>query len=110
MLINILVMKMLDTAYAALSDPTRRAILARLALGEATVGELSAPFPISGPAISRHLRVLEEASLIAREKDGQQRRCRLSPAAMANAAEWIETQRAFWNGSLDRLAQHLKMK
>jgi DNA-binding transcriptional ArsR family regulator len=100
----------LDHTFAALADPTRRAILARLAWGEATVGELSVPFPISGPAISRHLRVLEAASLIVREKDGQHRRCRLSPAAMASAAEWIETQRAFWNGSLDRLAQHLKMK
>jgi DNA-binding transcriptional ArsR family regulator len=98
----------LDHTFSALADPTRRAILARLALGEATVGELSAPFPISGPAISRHLRVLEEAALIVRQKDGQHRRIRLAPEAMAGAVEWIEKQRAFWNGSLDRLNEHLK--
>ncbi|HWD29816.1 MAG TPA: metalloregulator ArsR/SmtB family transcription factor [Rhizomicrobium sp.] len=98
----------LDHTFAALADPTRRAILARLALGEATVGELSAPFPISGPAISRHLRVLEEAALIERQKDGQHRRIRLAPAAMAGAAEWIEAQRAYWSGTLDRLNEHLK--
>jgi DNA-binding transcriptional ArsR family regulator len=100
----------LDTTFAALADPTRRSILARLALGEATVGELCAPFEISGPAISRHLRVLEEAALITRERDGQHRRCRLAPGAMANAAEWIETHRRFWSGSLDKLDTHLKRK
>jgi DNA-binding transcriptional ArsR family regulator len=101
-------MRDLDHTFAALADPTRRAILARLALGEATVGELCAPFDISGPAISRHLKVLEQADLITRERDGQHRRCRLAPAAMASAAEWIETYRRFWSGSLDRLAQHLE--
>ena len=101
-------MMTLDTTFAALADPTRRAILARLALGEATVGELCAPFEISGPAISRHLRVLEEASLITRARDGQHRRCRLVEGAMANAAEWIEAHRRFWNGSLDKLEVHLK--
>ena len=101
-------MKNLDATFAALADPTRRAILARLALGEATVGELCAPFEISGPAISRHLRVLEEAALISRARDGQHRRCRLTPAAMGPAAEWIETTRAFWNGSFDKLDEHLK--
>jgi DNA-binding transcriptional ArsR family regulator len=101
-------MNRLDHTFAALADPTRRAILARLALGEATVGELCAPFEISGPAISRHLRVLERAALITRERDGQHRRCRLTPAAMTDAAEWIASTRRFWNASFDRLAEHLK--
>src|ERR1700712_1700704 len=96
-------MKNLDTTFAALADPTRRAILARLTLGEATVGELCAPFQISGPAISRHLKVLEQAALITRAREGQHRRCRLNPDAMAGAAEWIETHRRFWTGRLDRL-------
>ncbi len=100
----------LDHTFAALADPTRRAILARLAQGEATVGELAAPFAISAPAISRHLRVLEEAALITREKIGQHRHCRLSPAAMDDAAAWIETNRRFWNASFDRLEAHLKAK
>jgi DNA-binding transcriptional ArsR family regulator len=98
----------LNATFAALADPTRRAILARLALGEATVGELCAPFEISGPAISRHLKVLEQAALITRQREGQHRRCRLAPAAMGPAAEWIETTRRFWNGSLERLADHLE--
>jgi DNA-binding transcriptional ArsR family regulator len=93
----------LDHTFSALADPTRRAILARLALGEATVGELCAPFDISGPAISRHLKVLEQAALITRERDGQHRRCRLAPAAMGPAAEWIETTRRVWYGSVDKL-------
>lgn len=103
-------MKNLDHTFAALADPTRRAILARLALGDATVGELCAPFEISGPAISRHLKVLEEAALITREREGQHRRCRLVPGAMAPAAEWIREHQRFWNASLDRLAEHLKKK
>jgi DNA-binding transcriptional ArsR family regulator len=103
-------MKNLDHTFAALADPTRRAILARLALGEATVGELCAPFEISGPAISRHLKVLEKAELITRERDGQHRRCRLAPGAMASAAEWIETYRRFWSESFDKLDEHLKRK
>jgi len=101
-------MQALDHTFAALADPTRRAILARLAQGEATVGQLSAPFPISGPAISRHLKVLEKADLITCARDGQHRRCRLAPGAMANAAEWIERHRAFWNASLEKLDVHLK--
>ena len=101
-------MMTLDTTFAALADPTRRAILARLAQGDATVGELCAPFEISGPAISRHLRVLEKAALITRERDGQHRRCRLAEGAMTSAAEWIESHRRFWNGSLDKLAEHLE--
>jgi DNA-binding transcriptional ArsR family regulator len=101
-------MKNLDHTFAALADPTRRAILARLALGEATVGELCVPFDISGPAISRHLKVLEQAALITRERDGQHRRCRLTPDAMAGAAEWIETTRRFWKDSFDKHEEHLK--
>src|ERR1700733_12626540 len=101
-------MNNLDVTFAALADPTRRAILARLAQGEATVGELCAPFQISGPAISRHLKVLEQAALITREREGQHRRCRLAPEALAGAEAWIAAQRQFWTGSLDRLAEHLK--
>lgn len=101
-------MKHLDRTFAALADPTRRAILARLALGEATVGELAAPFDVSGPAISRHLRVLERADLIVSRRDGQHRRCQLIPDAIASAAEWIETYRRFWNESFDKLDEHLK--
>ena len=100
----------LDTIFAALADPTRRAILARLAEGETTVGELARPFDISLPAISRHLRVLESASLIEREREGQHRRCRLNPEGMKTAADWIDVYRRFWGESLDRLAEHLKRK
>jgi len=98
----------LDSAYAALADPTRRAILARLALGEATVGEIAEPFPISGPAISRHLKVLEEARLIARTRNGQQLICRLNPEGLKTAQEWLDQTRAFWSGAFDRLDAHLK--
>ncbi|HEY2010718.1 MAG TPA: metalloregulator ArsR/SmtB family transcription factor [Rhizomicrobium sp.] len=98
----------MDTAYAALADPTRRAILARLALGEATVGEIAEPFSISGPAISRHLKVLEEAKLIARTRNGQQLICRLNPEGLKTAQEWLDHYRAFWVGSFDRLDEHLK--
>ena len=100
-------MKNLDQTFAALADPTRRAILARLTVGETTVGELAAPFSISGPAISRHLRVLEGAALITSRRDGQHRRCALVPDAMASVAEWIDSQRRFWNGSFDKLDAHL---
>lgn len=99
---------MLDHTFSALADPTRRAILARLALGEATVGELAEPFPISAPAISRHLRVLEDAALIARTRHGQQLVCRLNPEGMRSAQEWLDHYRAFWNASFDRLNAHLK--
>jgi len=98
----------LDTTFAALADPTRRAILARLAGGEATVGELAEPFAISLPAISRHLKVLEEADLISNERIGKHRRCRLKPEALANAREWLDFHARFWSGSLDRLADHLE--
>ncbi len=98
----------LDAAFAALSDPTRRAILARLALGEATVGEIAEPFPISGPAISRHLKVLEEARLVARRKQGQTHILALNPEGLKSAQEWLDHYRAFWTGALDRLEVHLK--
>ena len=101
-------MQTLDTAFAALADPTRRAILARLALGEATVGEIGEPFPISAPAISRHLKVLEEADLIARTRRGQQLVCRLNPQGLKTAQEWLDHYRAFWTGAFDRLDSHLK--
>jgi DNA-binding transcriptional ArsR family regulator len=101
-------MKNLDAAYAALADPTRRAILARLALGEATVGEIAEPFPISGPAISRHLKVLEEARLVARTRHGQQFVLRLDPEGLKSAQEWLDHYRAFWTGAFDRLDAHLK--
>ena len=109
-LINIVVMQSLDTAFAALADPTRRAILARLALGEATVGELGEPFPISAPAISRHLKVLEEAQLIARSRQGQTHVCRINPQGLKTAQEWLDHYRAFWSGAFDRLDAHLKQK
>ena len=98
----------LDATYAALADPTRRAILARLAAGEATVGEIAEPFPMSGPALSRHLKVLEEARLIARTRNGQQLICRLDPEGLKTAQEWLDYYRAFWTGAFDRLDEHLK--
>ena len=98
----------LDTTFAALADPTRRAILARLALGEATVGELCAPFPVTPPAISRHLRVLEAASLITRERRGQHQVCRLDARGLAGATAWLDRYRQFWTDAFDRLDRHLK--
>jgi DNA-binding transcriptional ArsR family regulator len=101
-------MDALDHTFGALADPTRRAILARLALGEATVGELAAPFAISLPAISRHLKVLEEARLITNTREGKHRRCALRRETLAGAADWLDFSRRFWSGSLDRLDQRLK--
>ncbi len=101
-------MMALDTTFAALADPTRRAILTRLAQGDVTVGELARPFAISLPAISRHLRLLEEAQLIERERAGKHRRCRLKRENLAAAGAWIDVHRRFWTGSLDRLEDHLK--
>lgn len=98
----------LSSVFSALADPTRRAILARLALGETTVGELAAPFEMSLPAVSKHLRVLEGAGLIEREKQGRLRRCHMRAAAMKEAAEWLESYRAFWEGRLDALARYLE--
>src|ERR1041385_2368014 len=91
----------LDRTFAALADPTRRAILARLAGGEATVGELAEPFEMSLPAVSKHLKVLERAGLIARGREAQWRPCRLDAAPLKNAAEWIEQYRRFWEESFD---------
>jgi len=98
----------LSNVFSALADPTRRAILARLALGETTVGELAAPFEMSLPAISKHLRVLESAALIQREKDGRLRRCHLNAAPMKEAADWIWHYRRFWEARLDGLARYLE--
>jgi DNA-binding transcriptional ArsR family regulator len=93
----------LDATFAALADPTRRAILARLATGAASVTELSAPFAMSQPAISKHLKVLERAGLIARGRDAQRRPRRLDAAPLAEATEWLEHYRRFWEQSFDRL-------
>src|SRR5918992_4862958 len=93
----------LSTTFAALADPTRRAILARLAEGEATVTELAKPFPVSLPAISKHLKVLERAGLIVRGRAAQWRPCRLQPAPLEGAAAWLEDNRRLWEGSFDRL-------
>jgi DNA-binding transcriptional ArsR family regulator len=98
----------LDATFAALSDATRRAILARLAQGEATVTELAEPFPFSLPAVSKHLRVLESAGLLQREIDGRIHRCRLAPEPMKKAAEWIEHYRVFWEKQFDALARYLE--
>ena len=98
----------LDATFAALADPTRRAILARLALGEASVTELAAPFAISQPAISKHLKVLERAGLIARGRDAQWRPCRLDAGPLKDVADWVEHYRSFWEQSFDRLDDYLR--
>jgi DNA-binding transcriptional ArsR family regulator len=98
----------LSTTFAALADPTRRAILARLALGETSVGELAKPFDISAPAISKHLKVLERAGLIARGREAQWRPARLEAGPLKDAAKWIEHYRRFWEESLDRLDDYLR--
>jgi DNA-binding transcriptional ArsR family regulator len=98
----------LDATFAALADPTRRAILARLTSGEASVGELAEPFDISLPGVSKHLKVLERAGLIARTRTAQWRPCRLEAGPLKEAAEWIEHYRRFWDESFDRLDQHLR--
>jgi DNA-binding transcriptional ArsR family regulator len=101
-------MNELDPIFTALADPTRRAILARLAQGETNVGTLAEPFEISPPAISRHLKVLEDAALIFNERRGKQRVCRLNRETLARAQEWLNFNQRFWSGSLDRLDRHLK--
>ncbi len=98
----------LNNTFAALADPTRRAILARLALGETSVTELAEPFAMSLPAISKHLKVLERAGLISRGRAAQWRPCRLKAEPLKNAADWIEQYRRFWEGSLDRLSNYLE--
>lgn len=97
----------LSVTFAALADPTRRAILARLAQGETTVAELGKPFKISGPAVSKHLKVLERAGLIARGREAQWRPCRLEAAPMKDAIDWLEGYRRFWEQSFDRLDGYL---
>jgi DNA-binding transcriptional ArsR family regulator len=98
----------LSAVFAALADPTRRAILARLADGEATVKELAAPFSITGPAISKHLKVLERAGLIERGRDAQWRPCRLDAAPLREVADWAEQYRRFWDASYRRLDAYLE--
>ncbi len=98
----------LNSTFSALSDPTRRAILARLAEGEVSVSDLAAPFAVSLPAISRQLRVLETAGLIARRKDGRVHHCRLKAEPMREAVAWIERYRRFWDEQFEALAEYLK--
>lgn len=100
----------LDLTFAALADPTRRAILARLAEAESTVGNLARPFEISRPAISKHLRVLERAGLVRRARDGRLSRCGLDATPMRDAAEWVEKYRQFWECQLDALALYLEVE
>jgi len=100
----------LSSTFAALADPTRRAILGRLAEGEATVNELAEPFPISVQAVSKHLKVLEQAGLITRGRTAQLRPSRLQGAPLKEAVEWLERYRRFWMGSFDRLDERLRAK
>jgi DNA-binding transcriptional ArsR family regulator len=97
----------LSATFAALADPTRRAILARLAMGETTVSELAEPFAMSMPAVSKHLKVLERAGLIARGREAQWRPCRLKASPLKEAASWIEEYRRFWTPYIDALERHL---
>jgi DNA-binding transcriptional ArsR family regulator len=99
----------LDAVFSALADPTRRAIVARLSEGEASVSELAAPFDVSLPAVTKHLAVLERAGLLEHHKRGRVRRCRLDPAPMRVADDWLSTYRVFWERRLDSLAEHLKV-
>jgi DNA-binding transcriptional ArsR family regulator len=98
----------LDAIFGALADPTRRAILARLASGEVTVIELAQPFAMSQPAVSKHLKVLERAGLIARGRDAQRRPCRLHPEALKTVADWVAHYEHFWTESFDRLDEFLR--
>jgi DNA-binding transcriptional ArsR family regulator len=98
----------LDATFAALADPTRRAILARLASGEASVNELAEPFDMTLPGVSKHLKVLERAGLISRGRVAQSRPCRLEAAPLREAADWVEGYRRFWEGSFDRLEDYLR--
>lgn len=98
----------LSATFAALADPTRRAILARLALGESSVSELAEPFEISLPAVSKHLKVLERAGLIARGREAQWRPCRIEAAPLREVADWVDRYRRFWEARLDRLDTYLR--
>ena len=97
----------LSATFAALADPTRRAILARLALGETTVNELARPFKMSGPAVSKHLKVLERAGLIERGREAQWRPCRIAPGGLKGVDEWLERYREFWDERFDRMQDQL---
>jgi DNA-binding transcriptional ArsR family regulator len=101
-------MDRLSSTFSALADPTRRAILARLALGETSVNEIAKPFDMSLPAVSKHLKVLEGAGLITRGRDAQWRPCKLEAAPLQDAANWIESYRRFWEASFDRLDAYLQ--
>src|SRR5262245_21096163 len=98
----------LSTMFSALADPTRRAILARLALGEPSVSELAKPFDIGGPAITKHLKVLETAGLISRGREAQWRPCKLEPKALKSVDDWLERYRQLWEQRLDRLEDYLR--
>ena len=98
----------LNATFSALADPTRRAILARLASGETSVSELAEPFEMSLPAISKHLKVLQRAGLIERSREAQWRPCRLAPAPLKDASEWLDRYRRFWEESFDRLEDYLR--
>jgi DNA-binding transcriptional ArsR family regulator len=98
----------LDRLFSALADPTRRAILARLCEGEATVGEIAEPLPMSWPAVTKHLGILETAGLINRTAEGRVRRCTASPRALKPVADWVEDYRRFWESSLDALGDYLE--
>ena len=98
----------LSVTFSALADPTRRAILARLTLGEATVGEIAEPFAMSLPAVSKHLKVLERAGLISRGREAQWRPCRIEPGPLKDVAGWLEHYRRFWDESFDRLDEYLQ--
>lgn len=97
----------LNQVFGALADPTRRAILARLAAGEATVNEIAAPLPMSLPSVSKHLKVLEAAGLITRGRDAQWRPCRLEPQALKSVDEWLAFYRRFWTGAFDNMAAYI---
>ena len=98
---------MLSSTFAALADPTRRAILERLAKGDATVGELAAPFDLTMPAISKHLAVLERAGLVSKSRDGQRRNCRITATPLRNATTWLNEYRRHWEAKLDHLDSYL---
>jgi DNA-binding transcriptional ArsR family regulator len=101
-------MDRLSTTFQALADPTRRAILARLSLGEASVGELAEPFAMSGPAVTKHLKVLERAGLISRGREAQWRPCKLEAAGLKDVDDWLERYRKFWEQRFDQLDDYLK--
>jgi DNA-binding transcriptional ArsR family regulator len=107
-MVNYMTPDRLSATFSALADPTRRAILARLVLGETTVNDLAKPFKISGPAVSKHLKVLEHAGLIARGREAQWRPCRLEPKALKPIDDWLDDYRRLWEQRLDRLEDYLK--